>query len=71
MHSAAGLPCHWLGQKGGGASFLSGGIFDNVLRDHGVVCHLGHLSQFHLNLHLAAAAHFRVMVFDFHTPLLH
>ena len=27
MHSAAGLPCHWLGQKGGGASFLSGGIF--------------------------------------------
>ena len=70
VHAAAGLPCHGLGEEGGGAPLPHGLVFDHVLSGHGVVGHAGHLAQLYLNLHLAAAAHLGVVVLHLDTPLL-
>ena len=71
MHAAAGLVGHWLGQEGGRAAGLHGGVLDDILGDHGVVGHLGHLTQLHFHLQLAAAADFVVVVFDLNAPVFH
>ena len=71
VHTAACFASHGLGHKGSSAAFLGGRVLDDILGNHGVVSHLGHLTQLDLDFQLAAAANLSVVIFDLHAPLFH
>ena len=71
MHAVAGFAVDGLGHKGCGAAFRDGGIADDVLCDHGIICHLCNICQLNFNLKLTGAADLVMMVFDLYSPILH
>ena len=71
MHAAARFLINGFGQEGGGFAFLCRQVFDNVLDDHGIVRHVGHVGKLNLNLHLAGSAYLVVVVLYADAPVLH
>ncbi len=71
VHPAACLPVNRLGQEGSCLALPGRHILDNVLDDHGVVCHLRHIRQLHFNLHLPGTAYLVVMIFYPDPPIFH
>ncbi len=71
MHPAACLLIDWLWQEGCGLSLPCRHIFDDIFDDHSIISHLGHIRQFHLNLHLARTTHLMMMVFYLDAPVFH
>ena len=71
MHAVAGFSRKGLGHEGCSASVFHSLVFDDVFGRHCVIGQFQHVSELDLDLHLSAAAHFGMMVFDVDPPFAH
>ena len=69
MQSVARLLINRFGKKRSRFTFFCRHIFDDILDNHCIIRHIGHIIQFYLNLHLTRTADFMVMIFHRNSPV--
>ena len=71
VHSVSGFVIYRLRHESSSLSFLRSLVFDYVFREHGLVSHLGQVSELNFDLALTRSSDLVMVILDFDAVIFH